>query len=146
MCAWCSGGIDRCDIAEAPDGRLYCDHPVNRSRPSRGDGQCRLLRCCGGAREAGVGIGAMFLAQSAFQAGRLAAAQPGGRWPTPVVAVAGSLFLFGDHARLGLFLIGEVAGGVLIVMAVVLLARSPYLEGRAGSHEDAAPAAGSPEP
>lgn len=70
----------------------------------------------------------------------------GGRRPTPVVAVAWSLLLFGDHARLGLFLIGEVAGGVLIVMAVVLLARSPYLEGRAGSHEDAAPAAGSPEP
>lgn len=93
-----------------------------------------------------TGIGAMFLLQSAFQAGRLAAAQPGVTLADPVVAVAWGLFLFGDHARLGLFLIGEAAGGVLIVMAVVLLARSPYLEGRAGRHEDATPAAGPPEP
>ncbi|MGH7921389.1 MAG: DMT family transporter [Candidatus Dormibacteraceae bacterium] len=83
-----------------------------------------------------AGLGATYLLQSAFQAGRLAAAQPGVTISDPIVAGAWGLLLFGARARGGLFLIGEVAGGVLIVAGIVVLARSPALSGSAGRKEE----------
>jgi drug/metabolite transporter (DMT)-like permease len=87
-----------------------------------------------------AGAAAMFILQSALQAGRLAAAQPGITLADPVVASVWGLFLFGEQARLGLYLIGEIGGGAMIVAAVVVLARSPYLAGQRGRLEEAAPA------
>jgi drug/metabolite transporter (DMT)-like permease len=85
------------------------------------------------------GIGATYLVESAYQAGRLAAAQPGVTISDPVVAGIWGVALYAEHARVGLFLIGETAGCALVVAGIVMLARSPALSGRAGRQEEAAP-------
>lgn len=88
------------------------------------------------------GVGAMFLLQSAFQAGRLTAAQPGITISDPLVSGAWGLLLFGERLRGGLATAGELAGAGLIVAGVVLLLRSPYLRGEAGRSEQAEPGGG----
>lgn len=81
------------------------------------------------------GITAMFLLQSALQAGRLAASQPGLTITDPVVATLWGIVLFGETFRTGGFIVAEVAGIAAIAAGVVILARSPQLSDEAGKHE-----------
>jgi drug/metabolite transporter (DMT)-like permease len=81
------------------------------------------------------GIGAMFLLQSALQAGRLAASQPGLTITDPVVATVWGIVLFGETFRTGGFLVAELVGIAAIGAGVIVLARSPQLSDEAGRHE-----------
>jgi drug/metabolite transporter (DMT)-like permease len=76
---------------------------------------------------AGVGIVAVVILQQAFQAGALAAAQPGVTISDPVVSVVLGVFLFQEHLRLGLFIIPEVLGIVGVCAGAILLSRSSLL-------------------
>lgn len=82
-----------------------------------------------------AGIGAMFLVQSAMNAGRLVAAQPGLTLTDPVVSVLWGVLVFGEQVRTGWFLAGAVAGGLVLAGAVIMLARSPLLSGESGRRE-----------
>ncbi|WP_295142784.1 hypothetical protein [Saccharopolyspora sp.] len=69
-----------------------------------------------------------FLLQNSLQAGNLAASQPGFTLMNPLTSVVWGLVVFGEQSRQGVFLIGVVAGAVLIAIGTVLLARSPLLD------------------
>lgn len=69
-----------------------------------------------------------FLLQNSLQAGNLAASQPGFTLMNPLTSVVWGLVVFGEQARQGPFLIGVVAGALLIAIGTVLLARSPLLD------------------
>lgn len=84
-----------------------------------------------------AGAGAMFLVQSAMNAGRLVAAQPGLTLSDPVVSILWGVFVFHEQVRTGWYLVLTVAGGAVIVGAVLVLARSPVLSGE--SARDAQP-------
>lgn len=81
------------------------------------------------------GIGAMFLVQSALNAGRLVAAQPGLTLTDPIVSILWGVLVFREQVRTGWFLAATVAGGLVIVAAVLVLARSPLLSGESGREE-----------
>jgi hypothetical protein len=55
-----------------------------------------------------------FLLQNALASGNLVASQPGFTLTNPLVSVAFGLAVFGEHGRGGLFLLGAIAGAVLI--------------------------------
>lgn len=74
-----------------------------------------------------VSIG-FFLLQSALQAGRLVASQPGITLANPLVAATWGVGIFGEQVRTGSWLIGAVAGAALIGVAALLLSRSSLLE------------------
>jgi hypothetical protein len=74
-----------------------------------------------------AGVLGFFLTQSALNAGRLVAAQPGISIMDPVVSVAWGILVFGEQVRGGLLIIPEVICVVLIAAAAVMLARSPLL-------------------
>ncbi len=82
-----------------------------------------------------TGVLAMYLLQNALQAGRLAAAQPGITISDPLLAAIWGVVLFHDRIRGGPWIAGEVLGAVVIVVGMVLLLRSPYLQGEAGRSE-----------
>jgi drug/metabolite transporter (DMT)-like permease len=89
------------------------------------------------------GAVAMFLVSNAFQAGPLAASQPGLTIVDPLIASLLGATLFGEHLRHGpLDLAGEVIAGLVLVASVVLLSRSPLVAGE--GQPPAAPAG--PEP
>jgi hypothetical protein len=74
------------------------------------------------------GAAAMFLASNAFQAGSLAASQPGLTIVDPLVASTLGVVLFGErlnHAPLAF--IGEILAVALLVISVVVLSRSPLV-------------------
>jgi drug/metabolite transporter (DMT)-like permease len=74
------------------------------------------------------GAAAMFLASNAFQAGSLAASQPGLTIVDPLVASALGVVLFGErlnHAPAAF--IGEILAVALLVISVVVLSRSPLV-------------------
>jgi len=78
------------------------------------------------------GAAAMFLASNAFQAGSLAASQPGLTIVDPLVASLLGVLLFGerlnDHpAMVG----GEILAVAVLVASVVLLSRSPLVQDEA---------------
>ncbi|RCW46194.1 hypothetical protein DFQ14_102497 [Halopolyspora algeriensis] len=75
-----------------------------------------------------LGPVSFFLLQNALQAGNLVASQPGFTLTNPLVSVAWGLAVFGEQARGGLFLVGTVAGAVLIGAGTILLARSQLLD------------------
>lgn len=75
-----------------------------------------------------LGPVSFFLLQNALQAGNLVASQPGFTLTNPLVSVVWGLAVFGEQARGGLFLIGTVAGAVLIGVGTVMLARSELLD------------------
>lgn len=83
-----------------------------------------------------VAAGSFFLLQHALAAGKLVAVEPGLTLANPLVAVVWGLLVFGESAQIGLALIGTVAGAVLLVVGVVLLARSPVLENHTSSHAE----------
>jgi len=82
-----------------------------------------------------AGVGAMFLLQSAMNAGRLVAAQPGLTLTDPIVSILWGVLVFREQVRTGWFLILMVAGGAVIAGAVIVLARSPLLAGESGREE-----------
>ncbi|HVX20805.1 MAG TPA: DMT family transporter [Acidimicrobiales bacterium] len=91
------------------------------------------------------GAAAMFLVSNAFQAGPLAASQPGLTIVDPLVASLLGVTLFGEHIRYSpLHLAGEVVAVVVLVASVVLLSRSPLI--KEGQAADALPAPGRPVP
>ena len=74
------------------------------------------------------GAAAMFLASNAFQAGSLAASQPGLTIVDPLIASALGVVLFGErlnHAPAAF--IGEILAVALLVISVVVLSRSPLV-------------------
>lgn len=75
-----------------------------------------------------AGAASMFLASNAFQAGSLAASQPGLTIVDPLVASVLGVVLFGDridHSPLPLA--GEALALALLVASVILLSRSPLV-------------------
>ncbi len=83
-----------------------------------------------------AGLGSVFLLQSAMNAGRLLATQPGLTLVDPVVAVLWGILVFGEQVRGGLFLLPAAAGAVVVAASVVALARSPLLSGESGRLEN----------
>jgi drug/metabolite transporter (DMT)-like permease len=78
---------------------------------------------------AASGLLAMFLLQTALQAGSLAAAQPGITIADPIVAVAWGTVAFHEHVSTGLSLAGAGAGAACMVLGAVLLTRSSLVVG-----------------
>jgi drug/metabolite transporter (DMT)-like permease len=76
-----------------------------------------------------VGALAMFLMQSAMNAGRLVAAQPGLTLTDPVVSILWGVLVFGERVRGGWFPVLAVICGLIVAFAVVALAGSPLLSG-----------------
>jgi hypothetical protein len=74
-----------------------------------------------------VGPSSFFLLQNALESGNLVASQPGFTLTNPLVSVAFGLAVFNEQGRTGLFLIGIVAGAVMIVGGTILLSRSDLL-------------------
>ena len=83
-----------------------------------------------------AGVGAMFLVQSAMNAGRLVAAQPGLTLTDPIVSVLWGVFIFHEQVRTGWYLALFGVGAAVIAAAVVLLARSPLLSAESGQQEE----------
>jgi drug/metabolite transporter (DMT)-like permease len=84
------------------------------------------------------GAVAMFLVSNAFQAGPLAASQPGLTIVDPLVASLLGVTLFGEHLHYGLPRVaGEVVAVLVVVASVVLLSRSPLIQ--TGSPADDVP-------
>lgn len=74
-----------------------------------------------------VGLASFYALQNSLSAGLLVATEPGLTLANPLVAVTWGLVIFGEQARTGLWLVGSISGGVLLVVGTVLLARSPVL-------------------
>ncbi len=75
------------------------------------------------------GAVAMFLVSNAFQAGPLAASQPGLTIVDPLVASLLGITLFGEQLRFGPWhLAGEIVAVAVLVASVVLLSRSPLIK------------------
>jgi hypothetical protein len=71
----------------------------------------------------------LFLATNAFQAGPLAASQPGLTIADPLVAILLGITVFGEHVDSGpRHLAGEAIAAVVLAASVVLLSRSPLIQ------------------
>ncbi len=82
----------------------------------------------------------MFLVQSAMNAGRLLAAQPGLTLSDPVVSILWGVLAFHEKVRGGPYFVLATLSGLVMAAAVVYLARSPLLSGpAAGQEEEGAP-------
>ncbi len=84
----------------------------------------------------------LFLVQSALNAGRVIAAQPGLTLSDPVVSILWGVFVYGEQARGGWFISLAVVSGLVMAAAVVTLARSPLLSGQAAQPEEERPVQG----
>jgi len=74
------------------------------------------------------GAAAMFLASNAFQAGSLAASQPGLTIVDPLVASTLGVVLFGERLNhTPAAFVGEIMAVALLVISVVVLSRSPLV-------------------
>ena len=77
-----------------------------------------------------VGAASMLLSSHAFQAGPLAASQPGFTIVDPLVASLLGVFIFKEHLQLGpLALSIEVAALIALVAGVIALSRSSLVQG-----------------
>ena len=88
-----------------------------------------------------TGVLGMFLLQSAMNAGRLIAAQPGLTLSDPIVSVLWGVLVFGERVRAGWFVIPAVAGALMLAVAVLILIRSPLLSDGSGQAEAGEPSA-----
>lgn len=93
----------------------------------------------------------MFLVQSALNADRLIAAQPGLTLSDPIVSILWGIFVFGEQVRGGWFIALAAVSGLVMASAVVVLARSRLLSGPSAQSEEAQPSerqsgTGNPEP
>lgn len=87
------------------------------------------------------GAVAMYLASNAFQAGSLAASQPGLTIVDPLVAGALGVVLFGESLRHNsLVLLGEVLAVAVVIASVIMLSQSPLVQDEAASESEVAPA------
>lgn len=86
----------------------------------------------------GVGLLSFLLLQSTFRAGSLVASQPALTLGDALVSVALGWVLFGERIALGLHILPEAAGALLIAVGTAGLTRSPAVAG--GWDADAAPA------
>ena len=87
------------------------------------------------------GVAGMFLLQSAMNAGRLIAAQPGLTLSDPIVSVLWGVLVFGEQVRSGWFVALAMASGLSLAASVIVLAHSPLLSGespRTGDNQSAA--------
>ncbi len=94
-----------------------------------------------------AGAASMFLASNAFQAGSLAASQPGLTVVDPLVASVLGVVLFGERLDLApSALTGEVLALAVLVASVIMLSRSPLVQEEAQPtlHEEASPVAVAP--
>ncbi len=100
-----------------------------------------------------TGAVSMFLATNAYQAGPLAASQPGLTIADPLVAILLGVTVFGERLQNGpRHLTGEAIAASVLVASVVLLSRSPLIQTQQSSTEGgvdiatkvAHPAEGSP--
>ncbi len=84
------------------------------------------------------GATAMFLASNAFQAGSLAASQPGLTIVDPLVASMLGVVLFGERLNHHpVVLAGELLAVAVLIVSVVALSRSPLVqEGDSGKMKD----------
>jgi drug/metabolite transporter (DMT)-like permease len=80
-----------------------------------------------------IGPLSFFLLQNTLQAGALVASQPGMTLSNPLVAMAWGFTVFGEHARGGPWLAGEVLGAALIAAGTLTLVRSPVLDSETDS-------------
>jgi hypothetical protein len=71
----------------------------------------------------------LYLFQVALQSGPLVAGQAGLNILDPLSGACFGLMLFGEHVRDGPLIAGEAACGLILVGAIVVLARSPLLQG-----------------
>jgi drug/metabolite transporter (DMT)-like permease len=78
----------------------------------------------------------MFLLQSAMNAGRLIAAQPGLTLSDPIISVLWGVLVFHEHVRGGWFIALALISGLVLAGAVVALARSPLLSGESARTEE----------
>lgn len=76
-----------------------------------------------------AGGASLYLFQVALQSGPLVAGQAGLNILDPLTGTCFGLVLLGEHVRTGLLAIGEVACVLVLVAAVIVLARSPLLHG-----------------
>ncbi len=84
-----------------------------------------------------VGAGSMLLSAHAFQAGPLAASQPGFTIVDPLVASLLGVFIFAEHLQLSPFaVVVEAAALGALVAGVVAISRSQLVQGQ--THEDEA--------
>jgi drug/metabolite transporter (DMT)-like permease len=74
----------------------------------------------------------MFLLQSAMNAGRLIAAQPGLTLSDPIVSILWGVLIFGERVRGGWYIVLAVVSGLVMAAAVVVLAQSPLLSSESG--------------
>ncbi len=75
-----------------------------------------------------AGAFGMFLVQSAMNAGRLIAAQPGLTLSDPIISILWGVLAFHERVRPGIYpLLFASLSGLVVAGAVVLLARSPLL-------------------
>jgi hypothetical protein len=82
-----------------------------------------------------AGVLGMFLVQSALNAGRLIAAQPGLTLSDPIVSILWGVLVYGEKVRGGWFVALAVISGLIMASAVVVLARSPLLSDESGRPE-----------
>ncbi|MBO0693925.1 MAG: DMT family transporter [Acidimicrobiaceae bacterium] len=75
-----------------------------------------------------AGALSMFLLQSAMNAGRLLAAQPGITLTDPVVSILWGVLAFQEGTRGGVYLLLAVLAGLVMSVAVLSLTRSPLLQ------------------
>ncbi|MFC0542349.1 DMT family transporter [Kutzneria chonburiensis] len=75
-----------------------------------------------------IGPTSFFLLQHTLQAGELVASQPGMTLSNPLVAMAWGFTVFGEHARGGGWMAGEIVGAALIALGTLTLVRSPVLK------------------
>lgn len=79
-----------------------------------------------------AGATGLFLLQSAVNAGRLLAAQPGLTMADPIVSVLWGVLIFREQVRSGWYVVLAVLTGLVMAAAVIFLARSPLLSGDPG--------------
>jgi drug/metabolite transporter (DMT)-like permease len=90
-----------------------------------------------------TGAVSMFLATNAYQAGPLAASQPGLTIADPLVAILLGVTVFGEHLESGpRHLTGEAIAAAVLVGSVVLLSRSPLIQTQHSSAEGGVDLAG----
>ncbi len=87
-----------------------------------------------------TGIGTVFLIQNALHAGPITASRTTMVTINPIVAIVLGTTLFGDRLRVGPGWVSlEVLGLLVLVVGVVVLARSPLVAGTAGAGPEVVP-------
>jgi drug/metabolite transporter (DMT)-like permease len=88
-----------------------------------------------------TGVLGMFLLQSALNAGRLIAAQPGLTLSDPIVSILWGVLVFGERVRTGWFDVLAAVSALVLAAAVLVLIRSALLSDESASAEEDQPSA-----